>query len=138
MGMTEKEYEKVRAQYEQKMKNVSEADVKDAVSGGSEKIEELAAAIPKALTDLWEDIRIMVSLLKDYYSGDYKEVPWKVIASIVAAVGYFVLPLDVVPDIIPLVGYLDDAVVIKLAVDFAKEDLEDYRRWREKNKTDEK
>ena len=86
--------------------------------------------IPKFLMDIWDDVKSMILLLKDYAKGDYKDVSWKVVASISAAVAYFVMPLDVIPDIIPILGYMDDAAVLKLALELATEDLEKYRAWR--------
>lgn len=71
----------------------------------------------------------MLSLLNDYRNGEYKDVPWKVIAVLVAGLVYFVSPLDGVPDFFPLAGYLDDALVVKLALDLARSDWARYRQW---------
>jgi uncharacterized membrane protein YkvA (DUF1232 family) len=47
-----------------------------------------------------------------YYCMCDPDTSWTAKAAIVAALGYFVLPLDVVPDIIPVAGFADDAAII--------------------------
>ncbi len=130
MGMTKEQEEKARKQFEENIKNVDENDVEYASKKGQSKINEFGNNPPNALIKLWEDIKLMVGLVTDYLKGDYKEVPWNVIASISGAVVYFVSPIDVIPDFIPGFGYLDDALVIKLALGFAKSDLEKYKQWK--------
>ena len=46
---------------------------------------------------------------------------------------YFVAPVDLIPDGIPVVGYADDAAVLAIALDFIKSDIDDYMEWREEN-----
>jgi len=46
-----------------------------------------------------------------------------------AAIIYFVNPADVIPDVIPLVGYVDDAAVIAWVVAAIRADLDAFRRW---------
>lgn len=43
-------------------------------------------------------------------------------ATICAALGYFILPIDIIPDLLGVVGFLDDAIVIA----FVKSVIEDY------------
>lgn len=45
--------------------------------------------------------------------------PWGAIFSLLAALGYGVSPIDLIPDIIPLIGWLDDAVAVPLFIIFA-------------------
>jgi uncharacterized membrane protein YkvA (DUF1232 family) len=66
-----------------------------------------------------------VIILKNLYitcqtKGSYTDTPWKVLSVKIAAVIYFASPIDLIPDFIPVVGYLDDAAVIKLALSFQK------------------
>ncbi len=69
------------------------------------KIQREAAGLPFA-----ED------LLAAYYCALDRRTPFHVKAALVAALGYFVVPTDVIPDYIPVVGYMDDAAVLAAAV----------------------
>ena len=50
---------------------------------------------------------------------------------------YFVSPVDLIPDVIPVAGHLDDAAVVGACLALVKSDLDDYKEWRENNKKDE-
>ncbi len=109
--------------------------VQQAADDGSKKVKRLREQIPKMLNELWQDIVTMVLLLRDYASGRYRQVPWHVISAVAGAIAYFAAPLDVVPDFMPALGYLDDAIVVKVALDVARADLKKYRKWREEHDT---
>jgi len=119
-----------RKRFEKAKNEVSEADVEKTAKSGQEKFESLDSAPPGKLKEIWGDIKWMLRLIKDYASGEYREIPWGSIAAITGAIIYFVSPVDVIPDPIPVVGYLDDAYVIKLALEFVKEDLDEYKKWK--------
>ncbi|WP_248304733.1 YkvA family protein [Breoghania sp. L-A4] len=55
-------------------------------------------------------------VLAVYLAGRDPRVPWyaKVLAAVVA--GYALSPIDLIPDFIPLLGYLDDAVIVPLGI----------------------
>src|SRR5688572_9478213 len=78
---------------------------------------------------LWEDIQILVRLLQAWKSGSYKGVSLQTIVSILAAILYFISPLDVIPDFIPGVGYIDDAAVIAWLISNISNDLDEFRSW---------
>ena len=83
-----------------------------------------------AISEVINDLRLLISLVKDYISGTYKEIPY---GSIVAAVGgilYFVSPVDFIPDFIPFIGYVDDLFVISLVLRQIHTDLEKYHAWK--------
>jgi uncharacterized membrane protein YkvA (DUF1232 family) len=44
---------------------------------------------------------------------------------------YFILPADLIPDFIPLVGYLDDLAVLTTIMNSLKGELNTYRSWKE-------
>jgi len=55
-------------------------------------------------------------LLAAYYCAFDHATPVKVKATLVGALAYFVLPFDAVPDMLPLVGFTDDAAVLLAAL----------------------
>lgn len=77
------------------------------------------------------DIRLMFSLLKDYWKGHYRAVPWKSVAAIAGALVYVLNPLDLIPDIIFGFGLLDDAGVVALCLRLVESDLIQYAAWKQ-------
>ena len=71
----------------------------------------------------------MLRLIRAYYSGMYRDVPWQSLVSIVAAVIYVVNPLDLIPDAIPVIGLLDDALVVAFVLKSVKDDLDAFMEW---------
>ena len=67
-------------------------------------------------------------------SGRYKEFPLGSLIALVGALLYFLSPVDLIPDTLPGIGYLDDITVLGIAVKFAYTDLEAYKEWLAKNK----
>lgn len=132
MGLSNAQQEQARRRFFGSMDEVGDLDLEFAAGKGESKLGRFGDRPPGSLAEWWQDLRLMVSLVNDYRKGDYRTVPWKVIAAITGAVIYFVSPLDVVPDFLPLAGYLDDALVIKLALDLARSDLDLYARWKQR------
>ena len=69
------------------------------------KARKVAAGLPFA-----ED------LLAAYYCAFDQATPMQVKATLVGALAYFVLPFDIVPDVLPLIGFTDDAAVLITAM----------------------
>jgi uncharacterized membrane protein YkvA (DUF1232 family) len=73
-------------------------------------------------------------LLRAYAQGEYREVPWKSLLMIVAAILYFINPIDLIPDLLPLVGLTDDFAVLFMVYKSVGADIEKFLSW-EKSKT---
>ena len=69
------------------------------------KLRRVAAGLPFA-----ED------LLTAYYCAFDYETPLKVKAALLAALAYFVLPIDIIPDVLPVLGFTDDAAILATAI----------------------
>ena len=55
-------------------------------------------------------------LLAAYYCAFDKQTPRHVQAALAGALAYFVLPFDIIPDMMPLLGFTDDAAVLATAL----------------------
>lgn len=78
----------------------------------------------------FNDVPLVCMMISDYIHGEYRDVPLATIITLVAAVIYFVNPLDIIPDTLPIVGQLDDAVAIGLALKAAHGDIMAYAEWK--------
>lgn len=76
------------------------------------------------------DIRTMFDMVRDYWNGSYRAVPWYSIAAIAGALLYIFNPLDLIPDLILTFGLVDDAAVTAACLSMVSSDLDAYRRWR--------
>ncbi len=121
---------RAKREYSENIENIKFEDVKEAARRGKKKLEELEQNHPGFLDSIWADLKLMVSLLRDYVKGDYRSIPWTSIAATAGAVLYFVNPFDIIPDFIPFAGYLDDAAVLTLGLILIKQDLIKYRKWK--------
>lgn len=132
MALTDEQRRAARERFLADAEQVDPARLEQAARRGEHKMAAFGERPPASLSEWWQELKLMLGLLNDYRKGDYRQVPWKVIAAITGAVIYFVSPLDVVPDFLPLAGYLDDALVIKLALDLARADLARYAHWKQR------
>ncbi|MEX1238850.1 MAG: DUF1232 domain-containing protein [Cyclobacteriaceae bacterium] len=82
-----------------------------------------------------EKFFVLGRLLKAYALGDYREIPWKTLLLIVAAIIYFLNPLDLIPDLIPLTGLTDDFAVLLWVYNSASNEVHKFLDW-EKNKVE--
>jgi uncharacterized membrane protein YkvA (DUF1232 family) len=71
----------------------------------------------------------MIRLIRAYYRAEYRDVPWHHFVIIVAAIIYFITSLDVIPDFIPLAGYIDDSFVVGMALRSVRADLDAFMAW---------
>ena len=105
-------------------------DNQDKMEDFLRKIEVKLNEIPVAGKSL-SKVPLLVSLLKSYWKKEYKDIPVKSIIAIISALLYWLLPADVIPDMIPGIGYIDDASVLAFCLKLINDDLKDYEKWRE-------
>ena len=78
-----------------------------------------------------DDLMLFMSLVKDYYRGDYRKIPFKTISAGVIGALYVLNPIDLIPDSIPFIGHIDDALVLKFCLKQARKDLQKYKEWKQ-------
>jgi uncharacterized membrane protein YkvA (DUF1232 family) len=90
---------------------------------GFEPAEELAKDRESVRRRFWKKLkRVAVrlpfaeDLVSAYYCAFDKETPRHVQAALLGAIAYFILPFDFIPDMLPMLGFTDDAAVLATAI----------------------
>lgn len=76
-----------------------------------------------------DQLGIVTRLVRAYASGEYRELPWKTLLRIIAVLIYFVSPIDILPDFLPIVGLSDDIALMLWLFSGIKDDIEKFRQW---------
>ena len=82
---------------------------------------------------LFQDLKLLIPLIKDYWKGTYRDVSVKSIVIFVVALAYIISPIDLIPDYIIGLGQIDDAVILGLSLYFLEKDLLKYKEWKNRN-----
>jgi len=85
------------------------------------------------LARLFQDLKLLIPLIKDYWKGTYRDVSLKSIVIFVVALAYIISPIDLIPDYIIGLGQIDDAVILGLSLYFLEKDLQKYKNWKNGN-----
>ncbi|MFY7828214.1 MAG: YkvA family protein [Flectobacillus sp.] len=100
--------------------------LREVLSKAKEVADKENKGVGQVLTDKLTTLSRMV---KAYVSGQYRIVPWPTILKIVAVLIYFVSPLDVIPDILPIIGLTDDLAIVLWLFRALQEDIENFEAW---------
>jgi len=105
-----------------------------------DKLEELLQKLEQKLKvmplvgDTFAVVPAMISLVRSYMKKEYNEIPLGSIVGIVCALIYILSPIDLIPDVTPVVGHVDDAAVLLMCLKAgAEDDIKQYQKWRETN-----
>jgi uncharacterized membrane protein YkvA (DUF1232 family) len=87
------------------------------------------------VVEMWQNLKTVFRLLKAYFNKEYTAIPWGSIVLIVGAVIYFVSPFDLIPDWIPVAGFIDDAAVLMFVLRQINADLTRFLLWEAEKET---
>ena len=108
---------------------ITEKDVEKVVDKSEEIKEKFVSRGP--LKRFIEDAKLLIALIKDYRASRYRQVPYGIITAAVFALLYVFNPFDLVPDVLPVIGAVDDATVIGACLLMMEQDLKKFRIWKE-------
>ena len=121
---------------EQESQEVTPEEV-DEVIVHEEEIREKSEKLNKdKFGKLYNQVKLALQMVKDFKAGRYREIPWRTIGLLTVGVLYFLNPLDLMPDIIPILGLTDDAVALAAIFKSIQSDLKLYCEWRGLNLND--
>lgn len=75
-------------------------------------------------------LKWFMPMTRDVIRGDFRPVPWRAFGLMALALGYLVLPFDLIPDFLVLLGVLDDVMIVGWLLNRIDGELEAYRVWK--------
>ncbi len=127
--------DKERKEYERHLEAAAaEIDKEGALKDTSyilDKFDSISNKLSKSRLGIWIQLllqraKLIYLMLRDWYRGEYKPTAWRMIAVAVAALLYLISPWDLIPDFIPVAGWVDDAAVVAYAFLILDEELDRF------------
>lgn len=87
------------------------------------------------LAEFQTSVGLLIRMVRAYASGEYKQLPWKSLVSIVAVLIYFVSPIDLIPDFLPVIGITDDVALVVWLVKTLSGDIRRFADWEKSART---
>jgi len=84
------------------------------------------------LVEAWESLQVFLRLVRSCLEGKY-HLPAATLLMFIGALIYFVNPFDLIPDSIPVLGFVDDAAVITFVARANLEVVSRFRNWEHSN-----
>jgi len=122
-----------------------ESSIKEYISkakkiiNDDEKLKKLIEDVLKKLKEISSDkktsaklndsLRLFIRIINAYTSKEYTYVPWKTICLVVAGLIYFIYPVDLIPDFIPVSGLIDDIALIAWIYESIQDDIDNFLEW---------
>lgn len=82
------------------------------------------------LADVRDTAAILIEMVQARLAGRYQRLSTRSVALIAAGLIYFVVPSDSIPDVLPVVGLLDDVTVLGWVGSAVAREIEHYKAWR--------
>ena len=101
----------------------------EKVATRSEDIEKKFAS-KGPLKRFTDDAKLLIAMVKDFWNKSYRQVPYGTIGAIVFTLIYILNPFDLIPDVLPFVGEVDDAAVFAAGLMLVESDLRKYSKWK--------
>jgi len=118
-------FERARKAAEQTLRDPEK--VKSVIDTALHMASSASASSP--FSEITERFQALIRLVRAYVNRQYRVVPWQTVILAVAALIYFVNPLDAIADFLPLVGFFDDAAVLTAVLASINHDLNEFLDW---------
>ena len=108
-------------------KNVNEDDIRYVVERGVDGVDALLGSAQSWLVRLAKRIRLLYDMLVAWWTGRF-EFPKATVAAITLALLYFINPFDMIPDVLPVIGLVDDAMIFAFVTKMMEDDVKRYSK----------
>jgi len=109
-------------------RQITRSDVATLIDHRKEVLRKFRAG--SVLERFQADAEVLLELVEDHAKGRYCELPFWSLSVITFSLLYVLRPIDIIPDALPGIGQLDDALVFALCLSMTQKDVCGYTTWR--------
>ncbi len=124
--MENKFFNKAKAKAEEIAKDNNR--LKRLMGASGDKLKDLDLENIKN-SKLLDRLKVLLRMLKAYANGTYRDIQWKSLLIMIAGLVYFVMPIDLIPDFIPITGFVDDFGVILWVFSAIQREIDNFGIW---------
>ena len=121
------DFDKIINSYQSKV-NAEDAAPEKVAQEKDKTLDKIKNA--SALSGLFDNIRTAYDMVSDSVTGKYKGVAKSTLALLAGGLAYLALPLDLVPDFIPVAGWVDDAAVLAWIFKRCADEFQKYKDFK--------
>jgi len=123
--LTESDLDHFRNVMRQAQSGVSELSEAVILSNAKNLSQDIKGNVPEFVSERIKKLETLVAMIED---SEWK-IPEEERSDVLSALAYFSDPEDLVPDHIPVLGFLDDAIMIELVAEELKDDIEAFEEF---------
>ncbi len=108
-------------------REISEADIIEVIKNSRSILQKVSKS--KVLRKEFSKVRLLLMALSDGFKGNYKFSRSTIIAVTIGLL-YILIPFDIIPDFIPVIGYVDDLSMLIFVWSIVGSDIRKYARYK--------
>ena len=121
------DFDKIINSYQSKV-NAADAAPEKVAQEKDKTLDKIKNA--SALSGLFDNIRTAYDMVSDSVTGKYQGVAKSTLALLAGGLAYLALPIDLVPDFIPVAGWVDDAAVLAWIFKRCADEFQKYKAFK--------
>lgn len=83
---------------------------------------------------LWDKLYVLYRYVKAWATGQYREIKWNTAVLAIAGLIYALNPWDILNDIVPVIGFLDDVAFVTYIMTVLRKDIRRFLQWEKQNR----
>ncbi|MFT6866797.1 MAG: uncharacterized membrane protein YkvA (DUF1232 family) [Cyclobacteriaceae bacterium] len=104
--------------------------VKKLLAAGKEKLDGLTKS-GEDHESLTYQLHMIIRMIRAHISGEYSAFSIQSMVLLVFALLYFIIPMDLLPDFIPAIGFTDDISIVLFVLKSIRDDVAQFELWEE-------
>ena len=121
------DFDKIINSYQSKV-NAADAAPEKVAQEKDKTLDKIKNA--SALSGLFDNIRTAYDMVSDSVTGKYQGLAKSTLALLAGGLAYLALPIDLVPDFIPVAGWVDDAAVLAWIFKRCADEFQKYKAFK--------